>query len=179
MQLQLFSTMLAESVETLNSAVLSDLSSTVDWSQFVPEVIATFLGFGLALFGQWLWERFKDKSDAKNLKKRIASELKRIKNELNNIEGIYVEPLKIPIWDTCISTGNFKVLDVELQEKLALVYSIIREYNSWSLMQSNYYFENKNINNALDEELKRLKCVLLGNVDASVDNVTKSLEGGH
>lgn len=169
-------TSILECVEVAEN-ISSKASLVIDWSQFVPEIIATFLGFGLALFGQWLWEYFKDKSSAKNLKKRITSELKKIKDDLSSITGIHVEPFKLSIWDTCISTGDLKVLDAELQDALSLVYSIIKEYNAWSLMQANYYFENGEINKVLDNELKRLGGILLGDTEKSIINIIGTLEG--
>ncbi len=153
-------------------------SQFIDFYQFVPDLMATFLGFGLALFGQWIWEHNKDGSNAKQLKKQINYELKRIREELGVISGISVEPFKLPIWDTCISTGDLKLLNNELQAELFLVYSIIKEFNAWSLMQANFYFENNRLNEALENELEHLKNILLGDGEKSINHLLNVLKGG-
>jgi hypothetical protein len=133
----------------------------IDWSQFVPAIIATFLGFGLALFGQWLWEKLKNNGDLKKLKQRIKTELEQVRKTLISVSGINIEPLKIPTWRACISTGDLKILKGNIQRDLFFVYNTIAEYNSWSLIQANYYFEKGKLNTELMVELEKLKNTLL------------------
>lgn len=170
---------LTASVNEMANEAASKSLVVIDWSQFVPAIISTFLGFALALIGQWGWEYYKDCNNAKQLIKQLASELIRIKNELEIISGISVEPFKLPIWNICISTGNLKLLNSEMQAELSHVYSIIKEFNSWSLMQANYYFENNRLSEVLEKELERLKNILLGNDERSINNLLRMLKGGN
>ena len=152
----------------------------IDWSQFVPAIIATFLGFGLALFGQWLWEKIKDNKDSKKIKLRIENELEQILAALNTISGIDVEPLNNPTWKACIYSGEIKILDGDLQKNLFQIYNTIAEYNAWSLMLANYYFENGKPNAELLNELVRLKNILLHSSEDrnSIQDAISSLKGG-
>lgn len=134
-----------------------------DWSEFWPSMIATFAGFVLALLGQLLFERAKERSDAKELLARIVQELTVVKGALMDINStqVQIDPLNTPAWDAAISAGQVSLLKPKLREKFFLVYDAIREFNSWNLVQTNYYFSNMVINDQIKQEIEKIKKELL------------------
>ncbi|GHT10787.1 hypothetical protein FACS189426_11700 [Bacteroidia bacterium] len=141
----------------------------IDWSQFLPSMIATFIGFVLALIGQWFFGYIKKSKGSGELKSHIAEELNSIKLALENFESTFldVQPLKTPIWNALINAGQVALLDTQIREQLFGVYSTIQEFNSWSLVQTNYYFENERYNELLTNELTKLKTELINNEKSS------------
>ena len=135
----------------------------VDWSQFLPSIIATFVGFVLALTGQWFLGYVKKSKEANELKSHIAEELNSLKIDLEQLvsTSLDVQPLKTPIWNALINAGQVALLDTNIREQLFRVYNTIQEFNSWCLVQTNYYFENEKHNELLKNELTTLKAELL------------------
>ena len=135
----------------------------VDWSQFLPSMIATFVGFVLALTGQWFFGYIKKSKESDELKSHIAEELNSIKIDLEQFvsTSLDVQPLKTPIWNALINAGQVALLDTNTREQLFRVYNTIQEFNSWCLVQTNYYFENEKYNELLTNELTLLKAELL------------------
>ena len=137
----------------------------IDWWQLLPEIIATFVGFILALFGQFLWEKGKEIKEAKHLLERIAKELKGIKQVLIDIDPVTYEmqPLKTLIWDEAINAGKISLLEETKRERLLKIYKQIQEINSWFAIQTKYVFDNNGRpNENLQIELIKQKCLLLG-----------------
>lgn len=134
-----------------------------DWSSFWPSMIATFVGFALALFGQWLFETLKGKSDAKNLKDKIYNEIGLIKDALDSlpIGGTIVKnPLKTPIWDSAVSGGMVSKLDQSLRKKFLDMYDIIEEFNSWFSTDADYYILHATHNQQILDRLQTLKITI-------------------
>lgn len=150
-----------------------------DWSQFWPSMIATLVGFILALLGQWAAGKLHNYFLKKDLKSRIGQELMLIKNQLGNYSDTELDmhPLKTPTWDEAISSGQICILQMEIRACLFKVYSLIQEYNSWSRVQANYYFANNKYNDLLTKELKNLKVSLLSKNDkkTSIDDAISAL----
>ena len=134
-----------------------------NWNGFLPSMIATFIGFVLALLGQWGFGHIKEYKASKQLKERIARELVRIKSDLEVFVSIAldVHPLKTPVWNAAINAGQISLLAGKNREQLFLVYNAIQEFNSWCLVQTNYYFEKGRYNDLLTNELHNLKAELL------------------
>ena len=151
--------------------------AATDWSQFWPGMIATFVGFVLALFGQFCWEKGKDVINAKHLLKRIKAELEEIKGELNDIgdNSIEAQPLKTLVWDEAINTGMISLLSDDKRKMLFGIYKQIQEFNSWFTIKTEYFFSHGNHNKDLCEELADQKGILLGSEQkegkTSIDNV--------
>ena len=155
----------------MGSLLLNSTSSqgvfTTDWSQFVPSIIATLVGFFLALvFQQFLYEKIKEGSQNR---KKAKAQIDKIKNELlgvvKEIEKIveaeqkrqttlaYIDPIKTPVWDAVLNTNELQLIsdylykyrkktsdktDGDLLTQIFSLYGLITEYNKWH----NLYSEN-------------------------------------
>ena len=153
-----------------------------DWSQFWPGMISTFVGFGLALLGQFLWGRVNDYFTAKNLLNRIENELLEIESVLEIVrkDSIEIQPLKTLVWDEAINTGLISLLKDSKRELLFKIYKQIQEFNSWFAVKTNYYFDNGEHNTMLNNEIENQQNILLGkNKEAgkiSIGDVVKGLK---
>lgn len=102
---------------TVEQILTASEESAVDWSQFGPSVLATVIGFCLAIvFQQFVYELLKNKIlnniKAKNIVIDIKKELERIAEVLNSLNNgiIYVDPIKIPVWEGILNTNEFELL---------------------------------------------------------------------
>lgn len=140
-------------------------SSSVDWSQFWPSMIATFAGFVLALLGQFAFEKCKSIFESKGLLKRLKTELEDIKTTLEKFKpgDIEPQPLKTLVWDEAINAGQVSLLNASKRVLLFKIYKQIQEFNSWFEIQTNYYFEHNNqLNEGLKKELIKQQQIMLG-----------------
>ncbi len=147
----------------MNSLLASTCNGT-DWSQFWPSMIATFVGFALALIGEFAFEKIKSHCDAKSLLTRIQIELGEIKADLERWHPALIgcQPLKTPVWDEAINAGQVSLLDKNKRKEFFKIYKQIQGFNSWSEEQTKYYFEhNANLNSAISSELEKEKTSLL------------------
>lgn len=169
---------------TINSEVMTsgDRGVLIDWIQVAIDLFVTFFGFALAIIGGKLTDWIKTRNDTIALEKLIKEELKKILHDLEkfNEETLDVQPLKIPSWESAINTGQVSLFDLDVRNKLFLVYNTINEFNSWCLIQTNYYFENGQNNKLLIKELKQIKKKLLGiepdKSDLSISSAIEILE---
>lgn len=144
--------------------LLSSSCNGTDWTQFWPSMIATFVGFALALFGEFAFEKIKSHRDAKSLLIRIRTELGEIQDDLTNWHAALIgcQPLKTPVWDEAINAGQVSLLDKNARKEFFNIYKQIQGFNSWSEEQTKYYFEhNANLNCAISSELEKEKISLL------------------
>lgn len=147
--------------------LLSSFFVEPEWNQFWPSMIATFVGFVLALLGQFAWERWKEKHDAKGLISRIKSELGDVITVLTAVTDTSLEahPLKTLVWDEAINAGQVSLLKPNIRAGLFVIYKQIQEFNSWFLVKTNYYFEHNGVyNQQLNDELAEQKKILLGEI---------------
>lgn len=154
----------------------------LDWFQILLELFITFLGFLLAIWSGRISDGIKVKHDKDELRRMIKEELKKIYEDLNEIneEMLDVQPLRIPLWESAINTGQLSLLDFLTREKLFRVYNAIKEFNSWSLIHTGYYFEKETQNKLLIQELRKIKEELLksdsNNKDAGILGALEILE---
>lgn len=137
---------------------------TTDWSQFWPGMIATFVGFVLALMGQFVWEKCTNYFEAKHLLSRIRVELQEISEVLGDITdgSIDMQPLKTLVWDEAINVGLISLLSDKKREVLFKLYKQIQEFNSWFGIKTKYYFSSGRHNEQLIREITCQKEILLG-----------------
>ena len=57
----------------------------IDWSQFVPTLIATFIAFCLTLFASYLYDRYKDSVQKRNFIHDICRELDAMQTDIRSI----------------------------------------------------------------------------------------------
>ena len=148
----MFFILLAEEIQ--NNHILQN----PDWSQFFPSVLATLVGFILAIvFQQYLYEKIKDLILNRN---RVKNQIRKLKDELTKevlqlclaVESLYIDPIKTPVWEGVLNTNEIQLLDdffkakekkltarfgksngkpLDICEKLFEVYGLISEYNKW------------------------------------------------
>lgn len=166
------------------STVNSSGTLLIDWIQVVIELFVTFFGVGLAILGERMTDWFKNRKDTRELKKLVKEELKKVYNELENFseETLDVQPLKIPLWESAVNTGQVSLFDFATRNKLFHVYNTINEFNSWCKIHTNYYFEKEKQNRLLIKTLNQMKNELLSNnlneSDSSINSAIEILEEG-
>lgn len=142
---------------------LSLLLTNIEWSDFVIEMIATLVGFALALWGEKLIANAQTRQTKKELKKLFTEELTNVAKRLEkwNSSELDIHPLDIPSWEAAISAGQISLLDQITKQRLFIVYNNIREFNSWSHIHTDYYFEKEKKNTLLTNQLNELQQALL------------------
>lgn len=147
--------------------------------QVLTDLFVTFFGFGLAILGERVTEWIKKRNDAKELKKIILEELKKVFNDLSAFreEMLEVQPLKIPSWDSALNTGQVSLFDFPTRNKLFYIYNTINEFNSWCLVHTNFYFEKERKNELLITEINKIKKKLLEESDVNISSMIDMLEG--
>ena len=135
--------------------ILSAGEFMTDWSQFVPSVLATVIGFFLALvFQQGIYEILKSKIlnriKAKALITDIKKELERILNDLTGLslvidKAFFVDPIKTPVWEGILNTNEVELLarfkNVKLSKRILKDENLIKKYGAEELknLQFNLY----------------------------------------
>lgn len=149
-----------------------------NWNEFIPSIISTFVGFILALIGDYLLETYlenrKNNREAKDLLDRLVGELEVVKKVLSDCSDYTLDkkPLKTPVWDEAISAGMISLVGTEIRQKLFVIYKKINELNSWYEIKTEFYFAHiecddvsKRYNPELDKEINKMKELLLGDVE--------------
>lgn len=149
----------------------------VDWSQFWPGMISTFVGFVLALMGQWLWEQHKSRAEERALLARFAEELRKVSETLERYtEGMLdLKFIKIPVWDEAQNAGKISLISSSIRSDLFVIYNSIQEFNSWCAVNTNYYFENGHPHAQLNDRLNKQKNTLLGVEGTKEMSITEML----
>ena len=119
----------------------------IEWNQFIPSVIATLLGFGLALIAQRLYDEMKYNVARR---KMIDSFISEIESTLETIKTINFNlmlsnPIKIPVWKSAISSNKIVLLlDEEWYHVLFLCYNRLEDYNEWHNIRTRLILEKNN-----------------------------------
>lgn len=180
----------------LKKIFVDDLFVEMDWRQFIPSLVATFVG----IFVPFLIQRHVDKSnrlkDALQHLCIIKDELQSVKAQIVEIvdekfEGLHLAPIKTPMWDG-LRNSNGLILISELHsallkkekrkkaqekniiakndwyERIFSVYSGIDEYNHWWNLYSDKVFDQgtKDVLLAIEKKLN------------SMDGASKTKAGG-
>lgn len=163
------------------SESLVESTPSIDWIQLLLDLFVTFLGFGLAILGERITDRINAHRSAKELKILLKEELEKVFYDLKkyNEETLDVQPLKIPSWESAINIGQVSLLDFDTRNTLFRIYNSIKEFNSWCLVHTNYYFEKGKKNRLLITEIIRIKKELLSDLNdnnLSISYAIKILE---
>lgn len=161
------------SVITEPLTVTEEASSTslvIDWTSILLELFAAFLGFGLAILGERITDKINTRNAIKEQKKLLKEELEKVLNDLKayNIETLDVQPIKIPVWDSAINTGQVSLFDFNTRNILFRTFNFINEFNSWCLIHTNYFFEKGEKNQLLIKEIGRIKEELLSDIQTAI-----------
>lgn len=165
---------MAETVSESATEVISNNQSAfnIDWFDVFFQLFITVIGFVFAIWSaKWL-DKQKEKKDSRDLKRLLMEELKEVREELStyNVEMLETQPLKIPMWESVIYTGQLYLVDFRTREVLFRVYNTIKEFNSWALIYTNYYFEKGIKNSLIINALKELQKELLNNQESTSES---------
>lgn len=159
--------------------MIEDMFPNMDWKQFIPSLIATFVGIVVPFLIQAKVEKRHKNSDALQRLEKIKTELSKIASqiiELNN-NHVHLDPIKTPVWDGLVNT-NEMLLIADLQKKkkgreenddwynmIYSLYGIIAEYNEWwNLYTEKLFLHNQGVTlEPILNQLKKLKIVLCFN----------------
>lgn len=133
--------------------------SFVDWSQFLPTLLATCIGCMIAILLTTCYDKHKRKHEVDEALNRISAELENIKRELFSISNekepelcFYLSPLHTPSYTSLVYSNKLGlILNLDWIQKLRfsdnqndsflLLYEYIEEYNIWQ----NWRTTNKGI----------------------------------
>lgn len=90
--------------EEVINVVCECSKSTIDWSQFWPSMIATFVGFVLALISAFITSVVSKKFKIQHLKNRVILELAKIYKDIKENDKSLLT-YDCPIWDSIISSS--------------------------------------------------------------------------
>ncbi len=146
----------------------------IDWSQFVPTLIATFAGCGLAILLTDAYDKHKQAKEKEDIVTNIIAELSKVKIQIENIQKkensgefcYYMSPLKIPFYESLIHTDKleyltdfFRIVQNENsgnETSVFLLYEYISEYNAWHTLRS-YSIQHVEVKQVIDPVLRDLE----------------------
>ncbi len=136
----------------------------VDWSQFIPGVLETFIGVIIALIFQKIYEDIKENKEANKQKLRIKNELINILDDLTQIQEnniMVLNPIKMPIFQGLKNSAKLSLLErfVWYDEMLS-VYNELSSYVSWCEFRLTHC-KNENIDTT-DNIIKKMEIDFLG-----------------
>ncbi len=145
----------------MGSLLLNSTSSQgifpTDWAQFIPSLIATIVGFLLALlFQQILYNAITGRKKAKAQIIKIKNELSDIVREItliideeteNQTTLAYIDPIKTPVWDAVLNTNELQLISdyldksrkkVLIEDKSDILTKIFGLYGLINSIKNNY-----------------------------------------
>ena len=122
--------------------LLKDMTIEMDWHQFIPSLIATFVGIFVPFWLQRRHDKKQRRKDAERLIKQIVEELETLRKDMQEREqnmqereqkaternaSLFIDPLLTPIGDSLLNSNGISIL-TDLQNYLNKKYkrSIIR-----------------------------------------------------
>lgn len=148
-----------------------------DWSQFFPTMIATFVGFVLAILGTWIYDLIKRRDERNGLKRDIKKELLKIQKIIREIEEedkiaenqnsriLRINPLKCYVWDAAIGSDKISLFGkISWYGDLLQVYDTINDYNEWQLLKSDKMLDKIDVY-AINIHLEELKNEIIIQID--------------
>lgn len=138
---------------------------SVDWSQFWPSIIATFVGVVAAIYVQKKYEDWKQNKEAKEMQQKIILELEEIKSTLKSVskvstEKLVLSPISLPIYKGLVASAKISLFSrFAWYTEFCEVYNMLETYNSWHTFRT-YVGINKNTDILI--LLQMIEKVLLG-----------------
>lgn len=143
----------------------------IDWSDFVPSIIATLIGFGLAIVGERIYDGSKEKVARKKLISFFTIEVESIMNYISSekFDQMMINPIKMPTWKSAISSNNISlILSESWWQDLFSCYSELEDYNEWHNIRTKLIINN--IDKKNDHRINQITNILksqLENKDSS------------
>ena len=134
-----------------------------DWSDFSQNMIATFLGFLLAILGEFIVDRIARAREKKQIKFGIINELSSIIEQIkHNIsqEALFLPIIETSYWDGIVGGTKLDLINTcDWYTNVASIYSRIREINDWFRQKSEYALLSVSGNSEDSEKYKRISKV--------------------
>jgi len=144
----------------------------IDWSQFIPALIATSLGCSLAILFTSKYDKKNSRAEQDEVKHHVFIELDKVASHIRTINTelsqdpthYYLTPLKTPVFDSLIHTKkigslfrSFQSDETEIvnSKSILMLYDKIVEYNDWHTWRTN--------NKEQDTEFAKIHIEKLGN----------------
>ena len=140
----------------------------MDSWQILYSAIGGFIGFGFAIFLEFLVSKKRGKDDRVKAKENLLDELKGIKKLISGnekTEGII--HFDTPIWDAVVSTGNILAMlkdDKEFYKKLLIIYGKLSGHKKMEENFSEYY-----------EQIIGLRKEIVNKIDSIIANNTNEV----
>ena len=104
---------------------LKDMTIGMDWHQFIPSLIATFVGIFMPFRLQRRHDKKQRRKDAERLIKQIVEELETLRKDMQEREqkateknaSLFIDPLLTPIGDSLLNSNGMSIL-TDLQNYL-------------------------------------------------------------
>ena len=141
---------------------------------FLFSVLATTIGVILAFLVQRLYDDFKEKKEAKELKLKIKNELTGIKDYIKAIhtrgeDMLLLDPIKMPVFQGAIYSSKIVLLDrYEWYDDLLNLYKTLDIYNAWHDLKTNKAFDGVSIA-SIKKNLQMIEKTLLGTEEAETE----------
>lgn len=127
----------------------------IAWDDFLISMVSTFVGFLLAILGERLYDYYKDKKEGNQLVEAFSKELQNILTlieEISKNEGLtWVNPIKVPVWESTICTNTLSLLSsYDWYGDLLSLYDEIKDYNEWHELRTKQYYSGGKIGSISD-----------------------------
>ena len=136
----------------------------INWTQFIPTMIATVIAFGLTILGTYLYDNYVERKEKKEFIINLRNELNDMLASLSDTQTklldkeeiyLWVNPLKTYIWDSIANTNRLSLISKELWYKDVLeIYHTVREYNTWHMIRTNATIQDQE-DTYIEESLKK------------------------
>lgn len=146
---------------------MSSLFCEIDWSQFWPGMIATFVGIALPLLIDAIIKKLGKAKRKKELFSDFNAEInhnKTIIDEWNSekvLSSSSTKLLKTVVYDLAISTGEMSLLDSKRRRVLAELYDLIADFNNCLQEQTRFFLGRNELNNEIKHISDDLKTNIL------------------
>ena len=108
----------------------------MNWSVFIPTLLATFFGVGLAFFINKVYNNYLEKRHCKRLLRMLKDEialnynlLKELDDEIKNLYWTPFYDLKFVVWSSIISKISIVFKDINLLSDIAKFYYELQHLN--------------------------------------------------
>ena len=126
-------------------AIFKEMFCEMDWKQFIPSLLATFVGIFVPFYIQGRQSKFHRRNDAIRRVNQIIEELSDLKNKILSREDealnkgtVFINPLRLPIGDGLLKTNEMYLLS-DLQKYIYRKFKRKRNRESNFLMSSDWY----------------------------------------
>ena len=123
--------------------------------EFIYASFGAFFGFLLAIFSAQRLDARKKRSELEVIEKDVRAELAEKRGELKDLKDkdtLYINPIKVPYWDSILSSNRLQLLEKgEWLKSVMLTYDLIEDFNQWHIKRTDLLL-NPNISGKMFNE---------------------------